>query len=599
MVSGAIIEFCRSPLVDIRGSLSTQRTSCDPTLPLYWLSGHGTVSIPTALSSSFASMFEHFHGLPGRVICRLWNICVARRDTRLLHEAFVYYAVVRQQQCSPIGQARPEPRPQPYRISLGRIGLPGEARQARPKSIAQLIEWLQEEWRRIPVDVLQTLVESMLVRVAAVIAARAPPESRKGRREEHSFGISLAPSEQLKDKRKERYFDIISASRTAQGQGGRTIPGHPTRPALTLFMWCYLEEGAYYLTPGTLAFLVENITNEIRETLKRITNDVNLRTSTFQVENGLTGNGDSLSCIENILFITVAERLARSPPSKANRVQYPTGSQDFGKWESCRTMALVGGFPQGSPLEVHKLEVLFQQDSPVTSSSAIKVHGLEAGSNCNTHSLSSYCCERANRYQSPSHLDTTRDGVFLAGCVTEGIKRLIGNFDTRTCYRAVTVLLAEFIGTGLLVFLSCMANTILEAAPHPTHLQKAIATGMAVAIIIQANDCTKFNVELTSMDVPSTTAGKLHRKQCCYLGKTFSKSCHAPLHERTTCTKSHAMKNYDNEHMQFMPGAEDEHEDSIDDDGYEDGAVEISDEKDGGPFDVPTHFTSASFLQVV
>ncbi|KAJ8867255.1 hypothetical protein PR048_031054 [Dryococelus australis] len=46
------------------------------------------------------------------------------------------------------------------------------ARQARPKSIAQLMEWLQEEWRRIPMDVLQTLVESMPDRVAAVKAAR-------------------------------------------------------------------------------------------------------------------------------------------------------------------------------------------------------------------------------------------------------------------------------------------------------------------------------------------------------------------------------------------------------------------------------------------
>ncbi|KAJ8875124.1 hypothetical protein PR048_023017 [Dryococelus australis] len=46
------------------------------------------------------------------------------------------------------------------------------ARQARPKSIAQLMEWLQEEWRQIPVDVLQTLVENMPDRVAAVIAAR-------------------------------------------------------------------------------------------------------------------------------------------------------------------------------------------------------------------------------------------------------------------------------------------------------------------------------------------------------------------------------------------------------------------------------------------
>ncbi|KAJ8883456.1 hypothetical protein PR048_015300 [Dryococelus australis] len=49
------------------------------------------------------------------------------------------------------------------------------ARQARPKSIYQLMEWLQEEWRQIPVDVLQTLVESMPDRVAAVIAARGGP----------------------------------------------------------------------------------------------------------------------------------------------------------------------------------------------------------------------------------------------------------------------------------------------------------------------------------------------------------------------------------------------------------------------------------------
>ncbi|KAJ8878547.1 hypothetical protein PR048_019125 [Dryococelus australis] len=46
------------------------------------------------------------------------------------------------------------------------------ARQAQPNSIAQLMERLQEEWRRIPVDVLQTLVENMPDRVAAVISAR-------------------------------------------------------------------------------------------------------------------------------------------------------------------------------------------------------------------------------------------------------------------------------------------------------------------------------------------------------------------------------------------------------------------------------------------
>ncbi|KAJ8870142.1 hypothetical protein PR048_029154 [Dryococelus australis] len=41
------------------------------------------------------------------------------------------------------------------------------------------------------------------------------------------------------------------------------------------------------------------------------------------------------------------ERLARSPPTKANQVQSPAGSPDFRKWESCRTIPLVGGFLRG------------------------------------------------------------------------------------------------------------------------------------------------------------------------------------------------------------------------------------------------------------
>ncbi|KAJ8881239.1 hypothetical protein PR048_017713 [Dryococelus australis] len=44
---------------------------------------------------------------------------------------------------------------------------------------------------------------------------------------------------------------------------------------------------------------------------------------------------------------TVAERLARSPPTKANRVQSPAGSPDFCERKSCRTMPLVGGFFSG------------------------------------------------------------------------------------------------------------------------------------------------------------------------------------------------------------------------------------------------------------
>ncbi|KAJ8882046.1 hypothetical protein PR048_018534 [Dryococelus australis] len=45
---------------------------------------------------------------------------------------------------------------------------------------------------------------------------------------------------------------------------------------------------------------------------------------------------------------TVAERLACSPPTKANRVQSAAGSlPDFRKWESCRTIPLVGGLFSG------------------------------------------------------------------------------------------------------------------------------------------------------------------------------------------------------------------------------------------------------------
>ncbi|KAJ8876962.1 hypothetical protein PR048_021414 [Dryococelus australis] len=47
---------------------------------------------------------------------------------------------------------------------------------------------------------------------------------------------------------------------------------------------------------------------------------------------------------------TVAKLLARSPLTKANRIQSPAGSPDFRKWESCRAMPLVGGSSRRSPV---------------------------------------------------------------------------------------------------------------------------------------------------------------------------------------------------------------------------------------------------------
>ncbi|KAJ8866974.1 hypothetical protein PR048_032836 [Dryococelus australis] len=47
---------------------------------------------------------------------------------------------------------------------------------------------------------------------------------------------------------------------------------------------------------------------------------------------------------------TVAERLARSPPTNAHRALSLAGSPDFRKWESCQTMPLIGWFSRGYPV---------------------------------------------------------------------------------------------------------------------------------------------------------------------------------------------------------------------------------------------------------
>ncbi|KAJ8869558.1 hypothetical protein PR048_028549 [Dryococelus australis] len=53
--------------------------------------------------------------------------------------------------------------------------------------------------------------------------------------------------------------------------------------------------------------------------------------------------------ISNIIVsgAAVAERLARPPPIKTNRVQSPAGPPDSRMWEPCRTMPLVGGSSRG------------------------------------------------------------------------------------------------------------------------------------------------------------------------------------------------------------------------------------------------------------
>ncbi|KAJ8880260.1 hypothetical protein PR048_016726 [Dryococelus australis] len=64
----------------------------------------------------------------------------------------------------------------------------------------------------------------------------------------------------------------------------------------------------------------------------------------------LSSNNYNLRFNSTSLQEIVVSRLARSPPIKMNRVQSSVGSPDFCKWESCRTMPLIGGFSRGYPV---------------------------------------------------------------------------------------------------------------------------------------------------------------------------------------------------------------------------------------------------------
>ncbi|KAJ8881425.1 hypothetical protein PR048_017906 [Dryococelus australis] len=219
-----------------------------------------------------------------------------------------YYAVVRRQQCSPIGLTCSDLNPIEH--FWDELDFRVRAHQARPKSIAQLMEWLQEEWRRIPVDVLQILVESMPDRVAAVIAARSGPTRRF------------------------RVIEVSMEQRRNERAGEREIPRKPTdkrhRPARFPHAKVRLALESALLTAGVPTFVSGRV-----ETLYHTKSNI------FPLwANKSTRKGP-----------VVAERSACSSLTTANRVQFPAGSlPDFRMWESCRTMPPVCGFPRGSPV---------------------------------------------------------------------------------------------------------------------------------------------------------------------------------------------------------------------------------------------------------
>ncbi|KAJ8865663.1 hypothetical protein PR048_033183 [Dryococelus australis] len=90
--------------------------------------------------------------------------------------------------------------------------------------------------------------------------------------------------------------------------------------------------------------------------------------------------------------VTLAERLARSPPTKANRAQSPAGSPDFRKWESCRMMPLIGGGGGGSRGSTVSPAFSFRRCSMLTSMTLIGSQDLDVKSRPNlfTH-FCGYC----------------------------------------------------------------------------------------------------------------------------------------------------------------------------------------------------------------
>ncbi|KAJ8873974.1 hypothetical protein PR048_024814 [Dryococelus australis] len=87
--------------------------------------------------------------------------------------------------------------------------------------------------------------------------------------------------------------------------------------------------------------------------------------------NPAEGNGKPPRC----------HRLARSPPTKANRAQSSAGAPDFRKWESCRTIPLVGGFSRGCPVYPPHLHSSATQYSLQSPSSALETSLLRYGPN--------------------------------------------------------------------------------------------------------------------------------------------------------------------------------------------------------------------------
>ncbi|KAJ8866854.1 hypothetical protein PR048_032715 [Dryococelus australis] len=143
-VDMCFMAFGVGPLVFVRGSMNTEaycNTLCNEMLPTLW----------------------RFYGM---------DPCYFQDDNARCHVSRATMQWYADSNVRRLDWPAQSPDLNPIEYLWDELDLRVRARQARSKSAVQLMEWLQEEWRRIPVYVLQTLVESMKDRVAAVIAAR-------------------------------------------------------------------------------------------------------------------------------------------------------------------------------------------------------------------------------------------------------------------------------------------------------------------------------------------------------------------------------------------------------------------------------------------
>ncbi|KAJ8873932.1 hypothetical protein PR048_024769, partial [Dryococelus australis] len=136
-------------------------------------------------------------------------------------------------------------------------------------------------------------------------------------------------------------------------------------------------------------------------------------------------------CLQRALLlapdiVALLSSLVSLPPTKANRVQSPAGSPDFRKWESCRTMSLVGGFSRGPPICPAPS---FRRGSILTSITLVGSQDLAVNSRPNifthskylTHRVDDACDARAWVVLSVSPFWTKY--VLVGGMLNERVKR--------------------------------------------------------------------------------------------------------------------------------------------------------------------------------